>query len=265
MVPKPSCLVKRRLRARIAIPVVDGWRVASYHVPDWSDNWFARIVGFSYILVGAKYYGGILSGLMPLQGRLKGFAGWHSIVAEGMIRLQTVTAPVLVATTVFIQASFWPIASAIGQVIVFFCNLIVWSFAARSMAARSQTCRRSGTSPIAGLEAFREWVPSSLFYAVMVLGIGLLIYAGVLHDIAVYAIGVTAINVCLFYLIKCGRGGREIRVGLARGCLAAESPAGTTRPGIRHRCPKCSSGLQNQPQERQSPEYVGHHVKTDTT
>ena len=115
-------------------------------MPDWSDNWFARIVGFSYILVGAKYYGGILSGLMPLQGRLKGFAGWHSIVAEGMIRLQTVAAPVLVATTVFIQASFWPIASAIGQVIVFFCNLIVWSFAARSIRdARSKNISTSGT------------------------------------------------------------------------------------------------------------------------
>ena len=254
-----------------SIPVVDSWRVASYHVPDWSDNWFARIVGFSYILVGGKYYGGILSGLMPLQGRLKGFAGWHSIAAEGMIRLQTVTAPVLVATTIFIQASFWPMASAIGQVIVFFCNLTVWSFAARSIRdARSKDISTTGaeTTPIAGLEAFREWVPSSLFYAVMVLAIGLLIYAGVLHDIAVYAIGVAAINICLFYLIKCGRGGREIRVGLARGCLAAERlrwhqdqgpESDTAAPGA-HLVP-----AQSRPQERQSPEYVGDHVKTDTS
>jgi hypothetical protein len=209
------------------IPIVDNWRLDGYRVPDWRDNWPARIVGFSYILAGAKYYQGIFSGLMPLQGRLKGFAGWRSIAAEAMIRLQTIAAPVLVATTVFLQAKFWPIASAIGQVIIVFCNFIVWSFAARSIRdARGSNIAIStaGTdaSRIVGLEAFREWVPSSGFYAVVVLCIGSLIYIGVLHDIAVYAAAVAATNVFLFYLIKCGKGGRDIRVGLARGFLAAE-------------------------------------------
>lgn len=206
------------------IPIIDSWRVAGYRVPDKS-NWPARLVGISYILTGAKYYQGLFSGLMPLQGRRSGFAGWRAISTEAMMRLQTITAAVLVATTVFLQARFWPIASAIGQTIIVFCNFIVWSFAARSIKEASNagiSTAGSPTSRIVGLEAFYEWIPSSAFYAAMVWAIGILIYVGVLHDIAVYAVGVAAINLCLFYTIKCGKGGRDIRIGLARGCIAAE-------------------------------------------
>ena len=41
-------------------------------------------------------------------------------------------------------------------------------------------------------------VPSAAFYAAMVVPVAILIYVGVLHDVGMYAIAVSAINIFLF-------------------------------------------------------------------
>lgn len=208
-----------------SIPFIDSLRAADYHIPDMSQNWPARIVGFSYLLVGIKFYQGVLSGLMPLQGRRKGLAGSWAVSSEILMRLFTVAAPVLVATTVFFEARFWPIATAIGQVLVAMVNFVICTFAAKSIGeARNLGISTVGTTTNrnVSIQSFRAWVPSAAFYAAMVVPIAILIYVGVLHDVGMYAIAVSAINIFLFYMVKCASGGRDIRVGLSRGMIAAE-------------------------------------------
>lgn len=207
------------------LPFIDSLRSSGYRIPDLRDNWAARLVGFSYVLAGAKYYQGLYSGLMPLLGRRPGWSGWRAVGAEILMRSETLAAPILVSSTIFFQARFWPIATAIGQTLVVACNWTTWSFATQSLKlARRKDISTAGAlkARVLGLESYWEWVPSSLFYACVVWFIGLLIYFGILHDIAVYAIAVASTNLFLFYGVKCGKGGRDVRIGLARGCIAAE-------------------------------------------
>ena len=146
------------------------------------------------------------------------------------MRLFTVAAPVLVATTVFFEARFWPIATAIGQVLVAMVNFVICTFAAKSIGeARNLGISTVGTTTNrnVSIQSFRAWVPSAAFYAAMVVPIAILIYVGVLHDVGMYAIAVSAINIFLFYMVKCASGGRDIRVGFSRGWIAAEQDYGT--------------------------------------
>ena len=142
------------------------------------------------------------------------------------MRVMTVCCMFLVLSTVFIEARFWPIASAIGQTIIAFCNLAVWSFAVKSIdAARTMGISTAGKphTRLPGLISFGEWVPGAFFYAAVVWFVGILIYVGVLHDIAVYAIMVASVNVFLFYVIKCGGvSANDIRIALARAYTVAE-------------------------------------------
>jgi hypothetical protein len=78
------------------------------------------------------------------------------------------------------------------------------------------------------------------FYVVFVWVCALLIDSGRLQDVYFYVSAVAAVSVGLFYLVKCGRHGAEVRGGLTRAFLAAErvrrvaeAPAGgidETRP-----------------------------------
>jgi hypothetical protein len=75
---------------------------------------------------------------------------------------------------------------------------------------------------IPGLESFYVWTPSMGFYVVFVWVCALLINSRRLHDVYFYMSAVAAVNIGLFYLVKCGRHGAEVRGGLTRAFLAAE-------------------------------------------
>ena len=60
------------------------------------------------------------------------------------------------------------------------------------------------------------------FYVVFVWVCALLIDSGRLEDVYFYMSAVAAVNIGLFYLVKCGRHGAEVRGGLTRAFLAAE-------------------------------------------
>jgi hypothetical protein len=73
-----------------------------------------------------------------------------------------------------------------------------------------------------GLKQYQQWVPGAAFYAAVVWGIGLLIVTDRLGDEWLYALGVTATNLLMFYVIKCGISATDIRVTLHRAALAGE-------------------------------------------
>lgn len=231
-------------------PWLDSLRVSDYHVPDLEQNWPARLVGISYVLVGTKFYQNILSGQMPLLGRRPGSAGRRAMRAEIAMRIMTVLAPLLVTIVTLVQARLWPIASAVGQTIIFFVNLFVFRFAVKSIdEAREEDISTAGDrgSRLPGLISYGEWVPASFFWAVIVLIFGVLIYIHVLHDVGVYAFGVASANLYLFYVVKCGgESGRDIRIALSRACNAAERVRVVTAPespalGSGQRSPRVAS------------------------
>jgi serine/threonine protein kinase len=206
-------------------PYLDDLRQPGYPIPDLAGNLPIRMVGMSFLLVGARYYQNLFAGLTPLvaglrQGRLSLLA----ILAETQMRLFSVMAFVLVLPPTLIQRRWWPIFTAIGVLFTFLCNWSCLSFARSALhRANASSLSTVPTGRIASIEAFSDWTPSAAFYACAVWAIGLLVYFGLVRDVYVYAGAVTAINTVLFYVIKCsGNNAADVRIGLGRACLAAE-------------------------------------------
>jgi hypothetical protein len=170
-------------------------------------------------------------------------SGWHvtglrfqSIAAEAWMRLMPLVNTILVLWVTFVEARFWPIAAAIGQTSALLGNYFTASFASASLqlaSAENLATVPNDSARVTGLDTWVEWVKSSAFYAVVVWAIGLLIYTQHLEDEWLFALGVTAINVGLFYIIKCGLGGGKMRIAMHRAIFAAGRLAARERHGIR--------------------------------
>jgi serine/threonine protein kinase len=229
------------------LPIIDDLRWSYYRFPDLAHNWPSLLVGLTYALVGAKYYQNLFSGSIPTR------AGWRygqltawAVAAEFFMRLETIVASVLVIPTILVEPRLWSVDAAIGQILVYFCNLSAFSFSMlalrRARAAKLATVPLEDSS-IIGVSAFEEWVPSSLFYAVTVAAMGTLIFFDKLQDKWMYALGVSAINFFLFYIIKCGRGAADVRVLVTRASFAAErlrrmAERRTSQDGVRPAVPR---------------------------
>jgi serine/threonine protein kinase len=219
-------LVQHVSRNPNGLPIVDGWRNRDYRLPDWKTNLPSRMVGLSYALAAAKYYEVLFSGLTPVVvGRRAGVVSWIALGTEGAIRVMAFAPGVLVMTVTLVEPRWWPINSAIGQILTCLANSMMLLFVRRVIARSRQlglSTVPADDSKVTGYSSFAQWAPTSFFYAVICLTIGVCIYLRLLQDVYVYAISVTATNVFLFYVIKCGIGGPTIRVCLVRACLAAE-------------------------------------------
>ncbi len=208
------------------LPIVDAWRNSDYHVPDWRANLQARLVGISYALTAPKYYEVLFSGLTPLAiGRRAGTTSRLALATEAIMRIMSFAPCVLVMTVTLVEPRWWPINSAIGQILTWLANFLTLSFI-RAVITQSRrlglTTVPEDDSKITGLFSFAQWAPTSLFYATAVTTIGTFVYLGHLTDTWVYAMAVTSTNIFLFYVIKLGFGGPAIRVMMVRTCLAAE-------------------------------------------
>ncbi len=206
--------------------VLDSLRRPGYNMPDLDHNWPARLIGLSYLLVGVKYYENIASGVSPLVvGSRSGMLTWRARAAETGIRVMSFTAPVLVLIANLVDVRWWPIASAIGQSVIFYANWAGVAFVGACFS-KARKLKMSTVSPdnsmVTGLKQYALWVPSSFFYAAVVWGIGLLIVTHHLRDEWLYACLVAAVNVVLFYIIKCGMSASDIRIPLQRAVLAGE-------------------------------------------
>ncbi len=135
------------------------------------------------------------------------------------------TAPVLVLTANLVDVRWWPIASAIGQTVIFYANWAGIAFVGACLS-KARKLDMSTVSPdnsmVTGFKQYSQWTPSSFFYATVVWGIGALIVTHHLRDEWLYACLVAAVNVVLFYVIKCGMSASDVRIALQRAVLAGE-------------------------------------------
>ncbi len=206
-------------------PGLDALRADDYPIPDLVDSLPVRMVGLSFLVVGARFYQNVLAGLTPLatgprQGRLSVLA----LLAEANMRLFAVLAAVLTLPPTLVQRDWWPIFTAVGVFLVFLCNLCCLSFARAAVRrARGAGLSTVPAGRITGLQEIGYWTASAGFYSFAVWSIGSLIYLGHVHDVHVYAGAVTAINIVIFYIRNCsGPTAADVRTALARACLAAE-------------------------------------------
>ncbi|GAA2801004.1 protein kinase domain-containing protein [Saccharopolyspora taberi] len=217
--------------SRDRLPLVDDIRAADYPIPDAWGSLPARIVALSFAFAAVKYYQNIFAGLTPLvASRADPAVRRPAVIAEFAVRAMTVIPPVLTLTPTLVQRDWWPICTALGITATFLCNLACVHFTraatACAVTAGLTTVPREAGNPdrpdVAGVRELGDWTGSAAFYGVACWTIGLLIFTTVLRDTLVYALAVTAINVILFYVLRCGVNARYIRAGLVRSCLAAE-------------------------------------------
>jgi hypothetical protein len=139
--------------------------------------------------------------------------------------------PLILAPNLLLP-SYWTTATAIGLTGTFFTNWVAASFANNAIARARDLGLTTVPSRqrISGLAMFTVWTPSMLFYALFVWPIAILINKHYLHDVAYYMTAVAGVNIGLFYLVKCGLNGAEVRGGLVRACLAAERVRYLSKP-----------------------------------
>lgn len=205
-------------------PYLDLLRAPDYQIPDLAGNLPVRLVGLSFAIIAARYYQGLFASLTPLAtGWRSGPLSVRAVTAETLMRMGTVVPAVLILLPTLIERRWWAIATALGVTYIFLCNWACNAFAKE--AIRQARARGLSTVPrgkIPGLESFGQWAPSALLYAISTWVVGSLITGGQLKDVYFYASAVAAINIVLFYIIKCGRNLPHVRAGLSRACLAAE-------------------------------------------
>lgn len=207
-------------------PLLDRLRRPDYRLGDLAANWPSLAVGLSYALVAAKYYQNLFAGVSPMA------AGWHAgrltrraVAATVLMRAETVVAALLILPVVLVEPRWWPLSVAAGQVVAAACNWTVLRFVTSAFGAarrRELSAVPRDDRRVTGLAGLTGWPPTSTLYAAAACVIGAGIYLGRLQDIWVYASSVIAINVVLFYAIKCGSRAAEVRIVLTRAVLAAE-------------------------------------------
>jgi serine/threonine protein kinase len=201
---------------------LDRFQQPSYDIPNLADNLPARIIGLSFALLGVKVYQTLFAGLSPLVAGPRRLRTW---VTAASMRWYTFNWAVLVAFANLVHPAYWTVCTAIGLTTSFLTNWTCRRFARTSISeARSRTVGLT-TVPrgkIPGLEAFYVWTPSMGFYLVFVWVCAWLIDNGYLRDVYFYMSAVAAVNIGLFYLVKCGRHGAMVRGGLTRAFFAAE-------------------------------------------
>jgi serine/threonine protein kinase len=201
---------------------LDRFQQPGYDIPNLADNLPARIIGLSFAMLGVKVYQTLFAGLSPLVAGPRRLRTW---VTAASMRWYTFNWAVLVAVANLVHPRYWTICTAIGLTTSFLTNWACRRFARASIAEARSPEFRLTTVPrgkIPGLESFYVWTPSMGFYLVFVWICAWLIDSGQLRDVYFYMSAVAAVNIGLFYFVKCGRHGPEVRGGLTRAFLAAE-------------------------------------------
>ncbi|NYI03548.1 hypothetical protein [Allostreptomyces psammosilenae] len=207
------------------IPLLDDLRADDYPLTDALGNLPVRMVCLSFLMAGARLYQNIFAGITTRvtglrQGRLTVLAA----LTELQLRLFALIPIVLVTPPTLVQREWWPVFTGIGVTAIFLCNLTCTAFVTTALGhARDRSLSTVPSGRVAGREEIRGWAATSAFYGVAVWTIASLLVTDRIHDQYVYAGSATAINLVIFYAVKCGgRDATDVRVALGRACLAAE-------------------------------------------
>ena len=178
------------------------------------------------MLVGIRLYQNVYARMAPLlTGWRQGWLSLLAFFAALWMRVLPLFNGVLVLVPTLIDSDLWPQATIVGQLGswmgVSMCTAFMLVALKRARGFGLSTLPPSDLR-ITGLSKHASWVQSGLFYAIAVCTIGTLIIVGRLQDVWLYASAVGAINFGLFFLIKCGTDGPDLRVSLHRAIFAAE-------------------------------------------
>lgn len=208
------------------IPILDDLRAPGYRIGDLENNLPARIVCLSGVLISTRFYQNIFGGLTTLFAfRYPRKLRWWAYVTEFSTRMFSFWWAFVILALTLIQPRWWPVGTAIVLTGVWLTTATSASFAKSAM----RLAHDSGLSTVPprhqrinGLRMFEQWVPSMGVFVLAVWILAILIQAGALQDVIVYATIMSTVNIGLFYSIKTGIDAPDVRGGLTRCFLAAE-------------------------------------------
>ncbi|WUH94295.1 hypothetical protein OG900_31965 [Streptomyces sp. NBC_00433] len=189
------------------------------HSAGLADRLAARLTGFTFALCAVKYYQGIYAGLTVRWAQSRSRSAWW---AELWVRSNALLVGLLVIPVNLLMPHAWTVASALGLTSAFFVNRSGYAYARSVVVSSDGALIAQDPGRIPGLAMYRDWGPSMLVYVVVVWVFAVLINLHVLRDVPAYASVVSAINLALFYLLKCAIDAIPVRAALTRCYLAAE-------------------------------------------
>jgi hypothetical protein len=200
------------------IPGLDSLRASDYRVPDLENNWYGRIVCISYALLAAKLYQSVYARAKPVRPLENGSHRVFTVAAATWMQAMPIVNFLLIFWVTAIDVRAWPAATIAGQSLIFLGNLFVFLFVRAMLNDTQAIARRDYPSSrtISGYEQVKSWVSGSLFYAIVVWVVGILILSHHLHDVGFYAVMVAGLNIGFLYIVKCGLNGPSMRTTIHR-------------------------------------------------
>jgi hypothetical protein len=171
-----------------------------------SQAWPGLFVAISFAFLATKFYANIFAdvtaaSLSPLTEWFMRAISWIHVP------------PILWA--MLVNPRDWPFCSALGVLVGATNNGVAFSLARRAQAEIEQS-RLGIRLPLtheAFIKEYRDWSVLMAVYGVVLLGIGLLLRAGVLADEGAYAIAVVILNAVIFWR-NCTTHASTVRSGL---------------------------------------------------
>src|SRR5262249_24526191 len=112
-----------------AFPVVDGLRSPGYRIPDGVSQIALGLLGFSFTLVGVKYYQTLFAEQAPtVIGWPAGALTVRGAVTEVAMRSWALLPLVLMLPPLLVQPQWWAVCVAIGMILVAASNWAAWSY-----------------------------------------------------------------------------------------------------------------------------------------
>lgn len=190
------------------------------------ENAELRLVGASFAVAAFQY-------------SVRAFGGISFLAVDIPLRIR-IASEVLLWTTCFVvllgisccllgNPRLWPVASAIGLIVVALNNYVTGLARAHVRMALG-TKQGLITAPHSGvMQRFEEndilayWTPTLISYACLVTSLAVLAQLGRLRDWTVYAVAITVVNLVVFSYSQATRQGPKLRSNLAQFVIAGEA------------------------------------------
>jgi hypothetical protein len=196
----------------------------SLPVQRWEDL-LATLVFLTVGLVAARYYLEIFSSLTVrrLPRTLE------TTVVEALMRLCALwVGPIVLIANLFV-GRHWGIFGWVMALIVA-NNYACWRLADRLVREGERefsTMKRSDLRH--SIQVYAEWWKLMFAYAVVVTFLGILVEAGLAHDLVIYSFVLMAVNMLSLYRSNCGKKAPGLRASLSRAYVGGERLHALTR------------------------------------
>jgi Protein kinase domain len=181
-------------------------------IGDFGPNLLRRVAALSVALMGTAYYLKIYSMLTARQ-----IGGTAAVEAERRLRAVAFLVALAELVPIVIYPRGWAICCALGGFIAVANNRATYRLAAQAGSTSIRpTDGEEGMQSDRFLETYQHWGPLMRTYALSLVGLQALLWAGIAHDEWIFALLVILMNLVKVYRINCIQDAPYIRANLDR-------------------------------------------------